>query len=327
MLQNDSTDLWGFGNVFVQKKKGTNLPLGNFDEDAGRLVETVKEEELRRRVELFSGLRHGQKNPAALETKRNLLEEHLREFGYLVSRDPFRYMGAEHHNIVVTVPGKNLSLTPFLVGAHFDAAVGSPGADDNASAVAALLAVARVLIQFPPRRSVRFVGFNLEEPQGPRDWRCRHGSRHFARKSFLRWDHYAGVFILESVGYTSSEPDSQRLPLRLPIPVPDTGDFLAVAGNRRAQSIMEHFVNATRNYVPELRAISHWFPLAGRLTPMVRASDHAPFWDYGYPAVMLTDTAHLRNPNYHQPTDTPNTLDYSFLTQVTRALTATLATG
>ncbi len=303
------------------------MPQTEAHETIARLVESIEESELRRWVEVFSGLRHGQRNPAALEKKGELLERHLREAGFLVIRDNFRYGGGGYHNIVVTLPGKNLALTPYLVGAHYDASVDSPGADDNASAVASLLAVARALGRVQPERTVRFVGFNLEEPQDARDRRCRHGSRHFARKAFFRWERYAGVFILESIGYADSRPGSQKSPGRLPIPVPDTGDFLGVVGNRRSRKIMKVFQEAAHVHVPELPVISHWFPLAGRFLPMTRASDHAPFWDYAYPAVMLTDTAFLRNPNYHQPTDTPETLDYGFLTNVTRALAAALVIG
>ncbi len=117
------------------------------------------------------------------------------------------------------------------------------------------------------------------------------------------------------------------MPVRLPIPVPEVGDFLGVVGNRRSRPIMKVLEAAAATYVPQMPLFAHWFPLAGCLTPITRMSDHAPFWDYGYPAVMLTDTAFLRNPHYHQPTDTPETLDYTFLANVTRVLTAALAMG
>lgn len=222
-------------------------------------------------------------------------------------------------------------MPPYLVGAHFDAAAGSPGADDNASAVAAMLAAAGALAKGLAEggldRGVRFVAFNLEEPQSTLDWRYRHGSRNFARRSLLKWERYAGAFILESVGYTSFAPGSQRLPFPLPIPVPDRGTFLGVAGNRRAKKMINAFEAAARAHTPALDVIAYRFPCAGRLAPVSRMSDNAPFWDVGHPAVMLTDTAFLRNPHYHTPGDLPETLDYGFLTLVARALTAALAGG
>ena len=152
------------------------------------------------------------------------------------------------------------------------------------------MAVARILAHSPTARTVELVGFTLEEPQHGSDGRFRHGSRRFAKRVRNQGKSYEGVFILESVGYTDSR-----------------------------------FGGAAKEAVPELSTVSYEAPLRGWIMPMVRWSDHAPFWDRGYPALMLTDTAPLRNPHYHQPTDTPDTLDYTFLTNVTRALLAGVA--
>lgn len=141
------------------------------------------------------------------------------------------------------------------------------------------------------------------------------------------WERYEGAFILESVGYTDPMPGSQRFPIPLPIPVPDRGTFLGIAGNRRAKGMIRALEAAARAHAPALEVLAHRFPCAGRLAPASRMSDNAPFWDMGYPAVMLTDTAFLRNPHYHTPGDLPETLDYRFLTNVARALTAVLAEG
>ena len=297
------------------------------DPDIARLVEAVREDDLRRWVERLSVLRHGQRNPETLEEVGATIERHFAMLGLKPARDAFEYGGRPFFNVVAELPGREEGLPPFLAGAHYDAAWGAPGADDNASAVAAMLVAAAALQDYRPRRAVRFVGFSIEEPQNERDRRCRHGSRHFARRALFRWERYAGIFILESVGYTDSSPGSQRLPTNLPLPVPEAGTFLGVVGNLKARGMIEKFAAAAKEHAPALEVISHRFPLAGWLVPSVRMSDHAPFWDRGYPAVMLTDTAFLRNPNYHQPTDTPETLDYAFLTNVTRALVAALASG
>ncbi|MFC1492238.1 M28 family peptidase [Nitrospinota bacterium] len=296
-------------------------------EEVGRLLEAVTEDALRRWVETLSVPRHGLLNPEALQRTGELIERHFGKVGIPAERDYFTYKGMRYFNVVATLEGRERDLPPWLAGAHYDAAAYSPGADDNASAVAALLVAAAALGGTRPRRSIRFVGFSIEEPQSGFDWKYRHGSRHFARQAFRRWERYEGVFILESVGYTDPAPGSQRLPVRLPIPVPETGTFLGMVGNRRAHKMMRAFEEAARRHVPELTVVSHRFPLGGWLVPMTRLSDHAPFWDCGYPAVMLTDTAFLRNPNYHRSTDRPETLDYGFLTKVTRALVAALAEG
>lgn len=295
--------------------------------DTGQLLESVKEADLRRWVERLSILRHGQMNPEALEETGRIIEAHFESLGIPHERDPFEYRGRPFFNVVATLPGREEDLPPYLAGAHYDAAIGSPGADDNASAAAAMLVTAAVLSRTRPRRTIRFVGFSIEEPQDAADRACRHGSRHFARRALFRWERYAGVFILESLGYTDDAPGSQRLPVRLPLPIPDAGTFLAVVGNRRAKKIIRTFEAAAKAHEPGLEVVAHRFPCNGLLVPATRMSDHAPFWDCGYPAVMLTDTAFLRNPNYHRETDLPETLDYGFLTRVTRALVAALAEG
>ncbi len=295
--------------------------------DITRLVEAVSEDELRRWVERLSFLRHGQQNSTALEEAGAIVEAHFAELGMKPERQVFERRRRPFFNVVAELPGREAGLPPFLVGAHYDAAMGSPGADDNASAVAAMLVAAAVLAGHPLRRTIRFTGFSIEEPQDERDRRCRHGSRHFARRAFRAWERYAGVFILESVGYTDAAPGSQHIPLNLPLPIPDVGNFLAVVGNRRAKKMMALFERAVNDYAPDLKVVSHCFPLAGWLVPATRMSDHAPFWDRGYPAAMLTDTAFLRNPNYHRASDRPETLDYGFMANVTRALVAALAEG
>lgn len=288
------------------------------------LLASVQEEELRRCLQAFSGPRHGQENPKGLEEKGELLLESLGALGLLTQRDPFRYGGRLFFNVVATLRGREEARPGLLVGAHYDAIWGSPGADDNASGVAVLLAAAKALSRTTPRVTVKFVGFSLEEPQGPFDGRYRHGSRHFARKARLRRERYEGVFILESVGYTDPRPGSQRIPIRVRFPVPDAGVFLGLLGSRRSRALMRRFEEETRRHVPALPIVSYLVPLRGWLLPMSRWSDHAPFWDWGYPALMLTDTAPLRNPHYHQPTDTPETLDYPFLVLVTQALIAAI---
>lgn len=289
------------------------------------LLARVREEDLRKWVAEFSGLRHGQLDPEALEEKGELLLERLREFGLPAAREPFRYRGRSYFNVVATLKGRDDAHPALLVGAHYDAMMGTPGADDNASGVAALLAAAKAVGGAAPARTIRFVGFSLEEPQGAFDGRFRHGSRRFAKAARRRGERYEGVFILESVGYADARFGSQRVPLRTMVPVPDAGTFLCVVGTRRGRGLMRRFGEAAKASVPELTTVFYEAPLRGWVIPMTRWSDHAPFWDRGYPALMLTDTAPLRNPHYHRPTDAPETLDYTFLTNVTRALLAALA--
>lgn len=301
------------------------MPQESSSTDLSKLLASVEEESLRRWVEEFSGFRHGQLDREELERKGDLLIERLGQMGIAPRREPFRYRGRTYFNVVADLPGREGRRRPLLLGAHFDANAGTPGADDNASGVAALLGAAQALARCPPVRPIRFVGFNLEEPQWTLDGRYRHGSRSFARRARLRGDRYEGVFVLEMVGYTDSRPGSQKIPVRLPFEVPDAGLFLGAVGNRGARRLLARFSEIAARHVPALPVVCYPVPLRGWLLPASRMSDHAPFWDWEYPAVMLTDTAFLRNPHYHQPTDLPETLDYPFLASVSRALIAALA--
>ncbi len=195
---------------------------------------------------------------------------------------------------------------------------GSPGADDNASGVAVMLEVAKAL---GPVDDLEFVAFTLEEPQ-PNAVNFLIGSKHFVKKMKSSKKRYRAVFILESVGYVSSRPGSQLLPPF--VKAPDVGDFIGVVGNRRSTELMEGFSKAAAGHVPGLKVVTYRAPMRGFLIPETRFSDHAPFWDAGYPAVMITDTAMFRNPNYHTPYDTSDTLSPGFMAQVAEALIHTI---
>lgn len=237
----------------------------------------------------------------------------LVELGLEVERPTFEFAGERYRNVVGRLPGREPDRRRLLIGAHFDSVPGSPGADDNASGVAALLECARLLAGERLRRTVEFVGFNLEEPQeGVQNHRV--GSGAYARAAAESGVRYAGCFVLEMVGYTDPRPGSQGAPwLLFWKDVPEEGTFLAAVGNWRARRLLGAVREAAGAEAPGLRVVTHRTPLRGWLLPVTRLSDHARFWDEGWPAVMLTDTAFLRNPHYHQATDRPETLDFGFM--------------
>jgi hypothetical protein len=136
---------------------------------------------------------------------------------------------------------------------------------------------------------------------------------------------YSAVLILECVGYAVSCERTQKVPSFIGIPVSKVGDFLAVIADRRSRAIAKSFVNTARACTPNLRVASHSFPLHGYLVPQSRFSDHSSFWRKGYPALMLTDTAMFRNPNYHTRHDTHDTLNYDFMSDVARSVAAFVA--
>jgi Zn-dependent M28 family amino/carboxypeptidase len=234
--------------------------------------------------------------------------------------DPFEFRGQTFHNVVAGLDGSEPAAPRVLIGAHYDSVPFSPGADDNASGVAALLECARLLRSDEPRATIDFVAFNLEEQQTTT---YRVGSRRHARRARKAGLRYSGALIFEMVGYRDTTPGSQSVPKLIAWKkIPRTGDFLAVTGDGRSRPLLRSFVAAARESVPELPVVPLVSPLRGWLVWQTRLSDNASFWSEGYPALMITDTAFLRNPHYHRPTDRADTLDFAFMAQVVDATVA-----
>ncbi len=283
-----------------------------------------------RHLSALIGERHPTSSPAALRRAEDYLTEQFRLLGLEVSTHPFRALGDTYRNVIGTMlPQKEngdcppsprglspFSSSPLIIAAHYDTVRGSPGADDNASALAVMLEVARCLRDVPLSREVRFITFCLEEEN-------LLGS--LAYVSSLKKDGHeiAGAIVLECVGCAKSEEGSQRIPPGVSVAVPTVGDFLAIVGNTASAGLAAVVEGAAKEHVSGLKTVSLLVPGNGELLPDTRRSDHAAFWHYGYPAVMLTDTADFRNPHYHQPTDTLDTLNLEFMDKVARTVTAT----
>jgi len=281
-------------------------------------------ERLRRHVAALEGVRHPSAAPERHRAARDYIASELRALGLSVDLTPFSFRGRTHHNVVGGVPGGDARRPRLLIGAHFDSTAHTPGADDNASGVAALLECARLIASREPRAGVEFVGFDLEELQTVTG-RYRVGSHALAQEKRARHEALAGALILEMVGYRDARPGTQIVPPFLGIDVPRTGDFLAAVGDARSRDLLEAFVTAARAAAPDLPLVPYATRLRGWLLPLTRLSDNASFWDAHYPSLMLTDTAFLRNPHYHRATDTSATLDYTFMAMVTEATAGALA--
>jgi Iap family predicted aminopeptidase len=282
------------------------------------IILDVSTERLIGYLKRIEGLRHGWENYDSLKERTRFIGETLRSFGLEVENQEVPFHGRTYHNVVATMRGDDKEKEWILLGAHYDAAWGSPGADDNGSGTAALLEAANVLRGQRLNRTVQFVAFTLEEPQ-PQTIHFLIGSNFFANEAKRLKKKYAAVYILESVGYTDNTEGSQIVPFFVRLPVPKKGNFLGVVANRRSKNSMDSFCITTRRYVPELSIVPYKVPLSGRIIPETRFSDHASFWNCGYPALMLTDTAMFRNPHYHTYHDRSETLDFEFITRVTKA--------
>ena len=235
----------------------------------------------------------------------------LAGFGLTVQDDPVTYFGQTFPNVIGTLPGTLCPETSFIVGAHYDSVPGSPGADDNASGVAAVLEIARVLSTQSFQPSIEFVAFSFEE-------NGLIGSRQMATQRSAAGKQLVGMVCLDMIGYTCYEPGCQSYPT--PIPgAPDIGNFIAVVANTNSVPLLDSLLNAVPQYAPDLPVEEMVVEGNGELAPDTRRSDHAPFWDEGYRALMLSDTANFRNPNYHRPSDTLATLDLDFAADVANA--------
>ena len=256
--------------------------------------------------------RHARWDPLGLMTVRSHVRESLASIGP-VEEHRFISNSEDGVNFILKLPGRQPTLKPLLVGAHYDGPLHSIGADDNASAVAALLELARRWSAHPPRRPVWLVAFDLEE------WGML-GSAALAEK--LRTDQQPLKLMvsLEMLAYTSKEQNYPHPAMRAVYG--DRGDFIALVANAGAALMLTQLTHAMGQHVIT-KALP--VPRAGRDVPDVRLSDHSPFWDRGYDALMVTDTSFMRNPNYHQMSDTIETLDLPFLAAVIDGLDAALS--
>ena len=284
--------------------------IRHFNPVRRRAVATETARWLRHKVESLAIPRHGLVQHAANQRVGEAIAEELEGNGYRAFlQGPFR-------NVVALPQGDG----PFtLVCAHYDSVSTTPGADDNASAVAVMLGVAR-----SRPLNVGFVAFNREE------------DGMLGSTDFVEWlrtpeaPRFREAHVLEMVGYTDPRPGAQRAPPPIPqmLMPRDRGDFIGVVGLGAGYRMAGDVLRAAKNTlgVPPVvtlqapRALLGWAPDLGM-------SDHLPFVEGGLPAVMWTDTAYFRTPHYHRRTDTPDTLDYTFMAEVQALVLATVTRG
>ncbi len=255
------------------------------------------------------------RNTQSLDKAARYISDKLKEYGLSAEIQSFEAKGDQYKNVIGT-HGKNRN-GRIIVGAHYDVCEDQPGADDNASAVAGLLEIARLVREnIPePRYGFDFVAYSLEEPPFFRSDQM--GSYIHAASVHDRGDKIRGMICLEMIGYFTSEEKSQAYPLGImKLLYPSVGNFIAVVGNwgssDLADEVAEH-LKVTSLPVEKLKAPA--------LLPGIDFSDHRNYWHFGWPAVMITDTAFFRNPNYHKMSDTPDTLDFEKMGEVVRGIT------
>jgi hypothetical protein len=282
-----------------------DVDLSELELDVGRIVDRVRSSRLQAHVGALAEPRPND-SPGAQRAAR-YVETTLRHLGYRVERQSATAPnGVTMPNIFSTNRGTECPEKLFVVGGHYDSVAGTPGADDDASGVAGMLEIARVLRHVDLPVSVRFAGFALEE-------NGLVGSGVMAQDLHDRGVDVVGMVSLEMIGYTSESTD---------VLLGTTQDYLTMFGDLPSLDLARVFGAASLEFVP-----FHFAP-AGVIDPAgfpdVLRSDHAPFWRQGYPALLVTDTADFRNPNYHSATDTIDTLDFGFMTDSVRSVVAGL---
>ena len=296
--------------------------------DIQEIVNQVDISNLQTDLAFIEGIRHRTTDAEHLEEVRELINQRFSDAGLNAIKQEFPFGSYMGENFIGTHLGTTNDAEIYIIDGHYDSVNDSPAADDNGTAVAGVLEAMRILSNYNFEKTIRFIGFDLEE-QGLL------GSTAYVGDLPME-DNIAGVLNFEMIGYYSDEVDSQTLPAGFNILFPDAyaevagddfrGNFIANVGKTNQNEWEQAYAEAAATYVPDLRVITfaapdNWLTL----TPDLGRSDHAPFWAAGKPATMLTGTANFRNPNYHSPNDTYETIDFDFMTNVIKAAVATLA--
>lgn len=247
---------------------------------------------------------------------REYIRQQLAQWGTVKTHE-FKFKSQTHQNLILDLPGiSKAKIAPILIGAHYDAVPGTPGADDNATGVAVLLELAATFAAHPLKCPVRLVAFDLEEYG-------LLGSTAYAAELKTQGQKLRLMLSLEMLGYCNPNPNSQTYPDLIKPLYRDRGDFIALVGNLAATWHLFRLSRLMGKHGTICQVLAD--PSNGKWIPMTGFSDHRPFWEQGYPAIMVTDTAMLRNPHYHQSSDTIDTLDLDFLATVCHSLTKALS--
>jgi len=250
--------------------------------------------------------------PENLEAAARYIENTWEKQGFRTDRQEYTVRNARVRNVEIEIAGKKPEIV--VIGAHYDSAPGTPGANDNASGVAALLELSRLFAGQRPVKTIRMVAFVNEEP--PFYYTRHMGSRVYARRAYQRGEKIVAMLSLETIGYYDDAKGSQRYPFPFSLFYPDTANFIGFVGNLGSRRLVKEALHAFRRHSS--------FPSYGLAAPGLLTgigwSDHWSFWQEGYEAIMVTDTALFRYVFYHTREDTTDRLDYPRMTLVVEGL-------
>lgn len=257
----------------------------------------------------------GHSQTDSLEKAADYITSGLSQYGYVVSFQPYEVEGKSYRNIFVEIKGRKTPEKILVIGAHYDTVTGTPGADDNASGIAGLLELARLLADESFDKTIQFVAFTLEEP--PFFYTKNMGSYLYAQSLYEKNKEIEGMICLESIGYFADRPESQFFPLSFFRWIyPNRGNFIAFVSDFQSKGFLNRVKSGFRKGTDlPVESVSTF-----SIIPGIDFSDHRSFWKFGYNALMVTDTAFYRNPNYHTLGDVPETLDFQRMAKVVLGL-------
>lgn len=292
------------------------------------MIALVDTNRMKADLDSLVGTRHFTQPNLKLQSIKDTMYARFTSHQHSLFVHSFQYQTYTAQNFIATQNGNGEYGSNVIIDGHYDCVSNGPGADDNLSAVVALLEASRILSKYQFHKNIKFIGFDLEELG-------LLGSKEYVKNVLTPRDKIAGVLNFEMIGYYSEKNGSQKLPAGFnqlfpqayAAVVADTfkGNFITNVGNVASSALVDTFVYNAKKYVPELKVISVKAPGKSTIAPDLRRSDHAAFWDANYPAVMLTDGANFRNKNYHSPLDVVDSLNINFIQNVLKATIATAA--
>lgn len=299
----------------------------NQEIDISEMIDEVSIESLKENMDTIIGIRHYTSNPEHMSYVEDLLDMYIKDYGLSTHHHHFKYGSKEYPNFIGRLSGLN-NKNLCIIGAHFDTVHNAPGADDNGSGMIAVMEAIKIMSNHLFENNIQFIFFNLEELG-------LLGSRAYVKDGIESDENIIGLINFDMIGYYSDEPNSQTLPAGFEILFPEIAaelseneyraDFILNAAAQGSYDFQNLYIETAEEYVPELKIGKLVLPGNGQIASDLRRSDHAPFWDKGYPALFLTDGAETRNPHYHRPGDVIETLDFEFIANITKASIAALA--
>lgn len=292
-------------------------PLPAPDDFLAALIDELRHDVHRLAIDI--GERNVRNRPQQLAQAADYIEAELAAAGYVANRQEYMVDECNCCNLEVEIPGTTRPQQIVIIGAHYDTVAGTPGANDNTSGVAAILALARRFSRCQTDRTLRLIAFTNEE--GPYAHTDLMGSRVYSRRCRERAENVVAMLSLETIGYYDDRPGSQKYPPPIGLLYPSEGNFIGFVGNLGSSDLVRRVVGTFRE--------NEQFPSEGaalpELTPRIGDSDHGSFWHEGYPALMVTDTANFRYPFYHTPEDTVDKINFDRLARVVRGLEKVVA--